>query len=183
MLQILSMGISWPIRIFMGHKIHTRLLVSRFGIFTIFFMKGYWSYTMLKICFMRISWPARIFMGHEICTRLLVAFMGHEIYKFETIENFMAHENQVSNVYKVFMGHESQPFKISWKFHDLRKHHEIWNLWFQGHEKCFHGFFKVFSWDFHEKDMQYIKTYLWNEWYTEQNLINEYLILKYNFNI
>ena len=80
---------------------------------------------MLKICFMGISWPARIFMGHEICTRLLVAFMGHEIYKFETIENFMAHENQVSNIYKVFMGHESQPFKISWKFHDLSKHHEI----------------------------------------------------------
>jgi len=63
---------------------------------------------------MGISWPARIFMGYEIHTRLLVAFMGHEIYKFETIENFMAHENQVSNIYKFFMGHESQPFKISW---------------------------------------------------------------------
>ena len=106
---------------------------------------------MLKICFMGISWPVKIFMGHEIHTRLLVPFMGHEIYKFETIENFMAHENQVSKVYKVFMGHESQPFKISWKFHDLRKRHEISDFMatksaFMGFSRDFHGIFmkKIF---------------------------------------
>ena len=31
------------------------------------------------------------------------------------------------------------------------KNHEIVNLYFHGHDKCFHGFLIAFSWDFHGK--------------------------------